>query len=376
MEGFTVNDDVCWASFKVEFARPPPRLIHSPIVSLEGAFVLCKFHSGFRSGFISWLNGMVMTMSLLYPSLNVLASSLQDNSIERNFTHCSITLFIHAGIFYTTAIIGPAFGYVLGSQLLLLYTDFISVDPLTWVDDFSRVCIYNLKSHRLGLTPESKVWVGAWWIGFLIFSFVCLLVAIPLIAYPKSLPGSEKLHKISEAHKGDQQKSQAFTKLSEIPKAFMSLLRNPTFLFLNLAGASEGLIISGFAVFLPKQIENQYSVTAVSAALLMGELALILLLTETQTLIHRFNNSSSRRRWNVPRRLFSEKTQALLLWNNKVLHDCVDVRRSLYDLLLPVLSQSQLRWCNFVLSINWIHWKQGDRRRWELRTIHAVSSSS
>lgn len=121
------------------------------------------------------------------------------------------------------------------------------------------------------------MWVGAWWIGFLIFSFVCLLVAIPLIAYPKSLPGSEKLHKISEAHKGDQQKSQAFTKLSEIPKAFMSLVRNPTFLFLNLAGASEGLIISGFAVFLPKQIENQYSVTAVSAALLMGKIELTLM---------------------------------------------------------------------------------------------------
>lgn len=128
------------------------------------------------------------------------------------------------------------------------------------------------------MTPESKVWVGAWWIGFLTFSFVCLLVAIPLIAYPKSLPGSEKLLKVSEAHKGDQQKSQAFTKLSEIPKAFMSLLRNPTFLFLNLAGASEGLIISGFAVFLPKQIENQYSVTAVSAALLMGKISLILIL--------------------------------------------------------------------------------------------------
>jgi organic anion transporter 4A len=86
------------------------------------------------------------------------------------------------------------------------------------------------------------------------------------------LPGSEKLQKISEAHNGDKQKSQAFTKLHEIPKALMALARNPTFLFLNLAGASEGLIISGFAVFLPKQIENQYSVTAVSAALLMGDL--------------------------------------------------------------------------------------------------------
>lgn len=174
------------------------------------------------------------------------------------------------------AIVGPALGYVLGSQLLLLYTDFVSVDPLTWVAYFLSSQMFNsMFTSRLGLTPESKVWVGAWWIGFLIFSFVCFLVAIPLIAYPKTLPGSEKLHKISEAHNGDKQKSQAFTKLNEIPKAFLSLLRNPTFLFLNLAGASEGLIISGFAVFLPKQIENQYSVTAIWAALLMGELIVL-----------------------------------------------------------------------------------------------------
>lgn len=35
------------------------------------------------------------------------------------------------GIYYTMTIIGPAVGYVTGGQLLLLYTDFLTVDPLT-----------------------------------------------------------------------------------------------------------------------------------------------------------------------------------------------------------------------------------------------------
>ena len=79
------------------------------------------------------------------------------------------------------------------------------------------------------------------------------------------------MEKVSEAHGADDEiKSKAFTKIHEIPKALYTLAKNPSFLFLNLAGASEGLIISGFAVFLPKQIENQYSVSAVTAALLMG----------------------------------------------------------------------------------------------------------
>lgn len=58
--------------------------------------------------------------------------------------------------------------------------------------------------------------------------------------------------------------------MKDIPEALCNLLKNPTFFFLNLAGASEGLIIAGFAAFLPKLIENQFSVTAVWSALLMG----------------------------------------------------------------------------------------------------------
>ncbi|XP_052863948.1 solute carrier organic anion transporter family member 4A1 [Anopheles cruzii] len=162
---------------------------------------------------------------------------------------------VYLGIYYTMAVVGPAAGYVIGGQLLLFYTDMFVVDAST-----------------LGLTPHSKVWVGAWWIGFVFMAAFCLLLAIPILAYPSALPGSEKLEKVSEAHKGDTEgeRQEAFTKIKQIPRALLALLRNPTFFFLNLAGASEGLVISGFAVFLPKLIENQFSVTAVWSALLMG----------------------------------------------------------------------------------------------------------
>lgn len=123
---------------------------------------------------------------------------------------------------------------------------------------------------RLGITPQSKVWVGGWWIGFVLMSLVCFLLAIPILAFPKTLPGSEKLEKTSEAHGGSEQK-RPFTKIREIPKALTNLLRNPTFFFLSLAGSTEGLAISGFCVFLPKLLENQFSVTAVYAAFLTGK---------------------------------------------------------------------------------------------------------
>lgn len=160
---------------------------------------------------------------------------------------------VYLGIYYTTAIVGPALGYVLGGQLLQIYTDYLTVDQT-----------------ELGLTPNSNVWVGAWWIGFLLAAVLCAILALPLLAFPPALPGAAALQaeKVSEAH--GNSKMEAFTKIRELPRAFRNLIANPTFFFLNLAGASEGLLIAGFAAFLPKLIENQFSVNASSAALLMG----------------------------------------------------------------------------------------------------------
>ncbi|EDW77984.2 uncharacterized protein Dwil_GK24772 [Drosophila willistoni] len=168
---------------------------------------------------------------------------------------------VYLGIYYTMATVGPAIGYVLGGQLLLIYTDWMTVDPT-----------------QLSLTSESKVWIGAWWMGFIFAAFICVLIAIPIFGYPKSLPGSEKLQlaKISEAHVSTKEKTKTETnegskrRLGELPKAVLALLKNPTFFFLNLAGATEGLVIAGFAAFLPKQIENQFSISPMLSALVMG----------------------------------------------------------------------------------------------------------
>lgn len=77
-----------------------------------------------------------------------------------------------------------------------------------------------------------------------------------------------RTEKISEAHGNSH--FQSFRKLSEIPRAFGQLIVNPTFTLLSLAGASEGFLISGFAAFLPKLMENEFSISASFAAILMG----------------------------------------------------------------------------------------------------------
>ncbi|XP_017095879.3 solute carrier organic anion transporter family member 4A1 isoform X1 [Drosophila bipectinata] len=170
---------------------------------------------------------------------------------------------VYLGIYYTMATIGPAIGYVLGGQLLLIYTDWMTVDPV-----------------QLSLTSDSKVWIGAWWMGFIFAAVMCFLIAFPVFGYPKSLPGADKLQleRVSEAHatkpvdvgSESDESGQLTKKLGNLPRAVISLLGNPTFFFLNLAGATEGLVIAGFAAFLPKQIENQFSISPMLSALVMG----------------------------------------------------------------------------------------------------------
>lgn len=116
--------------------------------------------------------------------------------------------------------------------------------------------------------------------GFIFAAIMCFLIALPVFGYPKSLPGADKLQleRVSEAHAtkpvdvgSESDESGELTKrLGNLPRAVISLLGNPTFFFLNLAGATEGLVIAGFAAFLPKQIENQFSISPMLSALVMG----------------------------------------------------------------------------------------------------------
>lgn len=53
------------------------------------------------------------------------------------------------------------------------------------------------------------------------------------------------------------------------------LLKNPTFIFLCLAGATEATLIAGMSTFGPKFLESQFSLSASEAATLFGKKAML-----------------------------------------------------------------------------------------------------
>ncbi|XP_040315791.1 solute carrier organic anion transporter family member 4A1 isoform X1 [Herpailurus yagouaroundi] len=166
---------------------------------------------------------------------------------------------VYIAIFYTAAILGPAAGYLIGGTLLNIYTEV---------------------GRQTELTTESPLWVGAWWVGFLGAGAAAFLIAIPILGYPRQLPGSRHyvVMRASETCRLKDRGHEAASNpdfgktIRDLPLSIWLLLKNPTFILLCLAGATEATLIAGMSTFGPKFLESQFSLSASEAATLFGYL--------------------------------------------------------------------------------------------------------
>ena len=87
--------------------------------------------------------------------LITLGVTLLDEAVPR------INSPLYIGIYQTFFVVGPAIGYMIGGAFLELYTD---LDSGIIIED---------------LNPNSPLWVGAWWLGFVmscLMSWCCALI--------------------------------------------------------------------------------------------------------------------------------------------------------------------------------------------------------
>lgn len=192
-------------------------------------------------------------------TLYTVGVSLIDDSVPAS----SSPMYI--GILYAFASLGPAMGYIIGGQLLEIYVDFDTVP-----------------SSEVRITSDDPRWIGAWWIGFVIASVLFVIAAIPISLFGAELPTAKHVRetRVSEMHGDDgtmptplSSEGRKLRDLKYLPRQVLQLLKTPPFLFITLAGATEGMITSGFATFLPKFIQNQFGVSAGWAAMLTGFMA-------------------------------------------------------------------------------------------------------
>ncbi|KAK9525554.1 hypothetical protein VZT92_016247 [Zoarces viviparus] len=194
-------------------------------------------------------------------------SYLDDFSREEN------TPFYIACI-HTVGIMGPMFGFLLGSFLAKIYVDIGSVDLDT--------ITINHKDSR---------WVGAWWLGFIVTGTVILLSSIPFWFLPKSMPKQGEEQSQSEGTAlattaeqenflPDENQNQVENPVTfkEMAKDFIPSLRRLfknsifTMMILTYLVSVNGFI--GMITFKPKYMEQVYGQSASKAILLIGILNL------------------------------------------------------------------------------------------------------
>ncbi|XP_075296261.1 solute carrier organic anion transporter family member 1C1 isoform X3 [Opisthocomus hoazin] len=174
---------------------------------------------------------------------------------------------INSGCVQTVAIIGPIFGFLLGSLCAKLYVDigFVDLDSVP-------------------ITHRDVQWVGAWWLGYLIAGVISILAGIPFWFLPKHLrkpesrkdssTSSEQSKFITEDNKDQHKSYQQHVRIAEMAKEFLPSLRNlfgnPVYILYLCASIIQFNSLIGMVTYKPKYIEQQYGQTSSKTNFVIG----------------------------------------------------------------------------------------------------------
>ncbi|XP_066158516.1 solute carrier organic anion transporter family member 74D [Euwallacea fornicatus] len=143
-------------------------------------------------------------------------------------------------------ILGPAFGFIVGSLCTSVYAD-LSVDPK--------------------IDSSDPRWVGAWWLGLVIISGLLVLASIAMFAFPKRLPHVKPLHRPRTNNVADKKQHPS---LRDFPKTVKRLLKNDILMFRTASSVLHILPIAGLYTFLPKYLESQFRLPTPTANMISG----------------------------------------------------------------------------------------------------------
>ncbi|VDO90583.1 unnamed protein product [Heligmosomoides polygyrus] len=178
-----------------------------------------------------------------------------------------------------------------------------------------KFCRYTIPPFfRVSGDESDPSWVGAWWIGFVLASFIALIAVVPIICLPKVLPESLKWHRnrlveTSQAVRRrtpeccglagtnktaalyrdtpiQEESSLLYTSIAprgrgplwyklwldvrHIPIAIYRILTNAPFMLITLAMAIDSLVVTGASSFMSKYLERQFNVPPSRSSFLIG----------------------------------------------------------------------------------------------------------
>jgi organic anion transporter 4A len=148
--------------------------------------------------------------------------------------------------------VGAAFGFFIAGILLKIDTDF------------------DRQSTVLADAEENENWFGAWWIGFAISVGLTWTLSAVFVVSSFWLTVPHQAEPVKEAESQDQPAVAAFKHLKLLPSSIWKLVTTPIFLLVIFFLATDGVIVSSLAAFLPKLLENQFQIIPSTAATVVG----------------------------------------------------------------------------------------------------------
>ncbi|XP_072029658.1 solute carrier organic anion transporter family member 2A1-like isoform X2 [Amphiura filiformis] len=197
-----------------------------------------------------------------------LAITFIDDNVPK--THTAF----YVGVLFAASGIAPILGFGFSSVCLSYYNDFY-------------------KSSPISITNEDSNWLGAWWLGFLLYGVFTLVLSIPMFMFPKRI--SEQIEDdefdADEAYKAEngneiadifdmtvyrptsfptEENPERCGTIKGFLKALLRLITNPAYVIIVLGVCLVMAAISGFFTFGPKFIETQFAVSASNSPLILA----------------------------------------------------------------------------------------------------------
>ncbi|XP_012937036.1 solute carrier organic anion transporter family member 2A1, partial [Aplysia californica] len=191
---------------------------------------------------------------------------------------------MHVGIITTMGIFGPAIAYLMGGVFSKIY-----------------VTLEETSIH-----PKHPRWIGAWWLGYIVFGSMALVIAMPLFFFPRTLNRAptrnnrqpdnamdSKPEEKTKQHLKPDVLTSGHTKQQTVPstlvkpksrwaldkfftyirgffQALLRLLTNPLYLLMTTSTCFVIFMVSGTSAYSPKYLERMFHLPAYQANYIMA----------------------------------------------------------------------------------------------------------
>ncbi|XP_060600480.1 solute carrier organic anion transporter family member 1C1-like isoform X2 [Ruditapes philippinarum] len=207
--------------------------------SAETGFLMSCNDIGFLSciifcGFIARKVFQGVGKSVRYPFITLYV----DDAVDKRKTG------FYMGIIIGTAIFGPALAYLVGGLFNNIYITLEKVD----------------------ITPKDPRWIGAWWLGFVVFGACSVVFSLPIMLFPRKLKSKSRMKDLEMTgenveHVTHKSTGQTFIQeVKDFGKTIWRLLRNPIYITIALSSVISVIGLSGMLSFMPKYLVIQYTI--------------------------------------------------------------------------------------------------------------------